>query len=238
MSDRVQQVLDGELPPHRLDRAEQSELAAYEEAVDTALAGLRAEPEPDLTEPVMRRVRELPEFVPELVAEPGRDRLRAIRDLWASLWRPRPVSFRLRPATGLVLAAGLALLLLAPWGLRDGAGPGAGVVPGSSTPGMVASTSSTAAQGAVMVHFRLEASGAERVQLVGDFTDWQPAYSLSEVREGVWSVVVPVQPGVHEYGFLVDGQQWTVDPFAPRVDDGFGGANSRLDVLGPVGTSL
>lgn len=237
MSDRVQQVLDGELPPHRLDSRERAELAAYEEIVDTALASLRAEPEPDLSEPVMRRVRQLPNFVPSFDSERSPDRLRAVSALWAKLWRPRPVSFQLRPATGLALAAGLALLLLAPWGFHDAAQPGADLAPrASSTPGLVASTSAT--QGAVLVHFRLETTGADQVQLVGDFTEWQPRYSLSEVREGVWSVVVPVQPGVHEYGFLVDGQQWTVDPFAPRVDDGFGGANSRLDVLGPIRASL
>lgn len=234
MSDRIQQVLDGEMAPEQLGPRERAELEAFEEAVDSALAGLRAEAEPDVSGPVMRRVREMPALMPEQ----GTDRLDAIRSWWLSLWRPRPISFQLRPATGLALATGLTLLVLAPWTLGDTTAPGAAVTPGTpSTPATVASTSSQT-QSAVLVHFRLETSDAEQVQLVGDFTDWQPRYSMSEVREGVWSIVVPVQPGVHEYGFLVDGQQWTVDPFAPRVDDGFGGANSRLDVLGAVGTSL
>jgi hypothetical protein len=39
---------------------------------------------------------------------------------------------------------------------------------------------------------------------------------------------------VYNYGFLVNGEQWTLDPLAPRITDGFGGANSRLAVLGPL----
>jgi hypothetical protein len=43
---------------------------------------------------------------------------------------------------------------------------------------------------------------------------------------------------VYDYGFLVNGQTWVPDPFAPTVRDGFGGVNSRLALVAPGDLSL
>lgn len=216
MTDRIQRVLDGELPRDRLTPAELAELDAYEEAMDSALAPLRAEEEPDVRADVMRRVEALPAYVP--------DREGLLRRWWSALWRPRSFALTLRPAWGVAVAVLAAVLVLSPWGASDQPQSVGQVVAGEAASG----------EAAVLVHFRLEAPDANAVQLAGDFTGWEPQYTLNEVREGVWSVVVPVEPGVHQYGFLVDGRRWRIDPFAPQVDDGFGGSNSRLDVLAPV----
>jgi hypothetical protein len=69
------------------------------------------------------------------------------------------------------------------------------------------------------------------VMLAGSFTEWQPAYELVETTPGVWTVLVALQPGVHDYAFIIDGESWVADPAAPSVDDGFGGSNSRLALL-------
>jgi 1,4-alpha-glucan branching enzyme len=95
-----------------------------------------------------------------------------------------------------------------------------------------------AAGGPVLVQFRLEAPDARDVRLAADFTGWRPAHALHRSATGVWTVVVAVAPGVHEYGFVVDGERWTPDPLAPQVDDGFGGSNSRLDVISLEGAAL
>lgn len=221
MSDRIQKALDGELPRDRLTIAELAELDAYEEAMDSALARVRAEAEPDLRADVMRRVESLPAFAP--------DREGPLHRWWSALWRPRSLTLTLRPAWGVALAALATVLVLSPWGLADRPQGGGG---------HVATDEAGPEEAAVLVHFRLEARDAREVQLAGDFTGWEPRYTLNQVREGVWSVVVPVQPGVHQYGFLVDGSRWRIDPFAPQVDDGFGGTNSRLDVLAPVRRAL
>ena len=71
------------------------------------------------------------------------------------------------------------------------------------------------------------------MHLAGDFTEWEPEYELHESQPGVWTVVVPLQAGVHDYAFVIDGEQWTPDPLATTVDDGFGGQNSRLSLLPP-----
>ena len=216
MSDRIQKVLDGELSRDRLRPGELAELDAYEEAMDRALSRVRGEGEPDLTATVMSRVERMPRLAPE--------RKSVARRWWEALWRPRPVTFALRPAYGLALAALAAVLVLAPWRTGSGTPDAAYVMAGEAA----------VDRATVLVHFRLEAPDAGQVELAGDFTDWQPRYTLNQVEDGVWSVVVPVSPGVHQYGFLVDGRRWQVDPFAPQVEDGFGGANSRLDVLAPV----
>lgn len=46
-------------------------------------------------------------------------------------------------------------------------------------------------------------------------------------------MTLPITPGVHDYAFVVDGERWVADPYAPGIDDGFGGRNSRLTLLAP-----
>lgn len=80
------------------------------------------------------------------------------------------------------------------------------------------------------VRFVLEAPRAERVELTGDFTDWEPV--AMRATDGRWVVEVPVRPGVHHFGFRVDGQ-WHVPENAPgRVDDQWGRVNATLVVPG------
>ena len=216
MRDRIQKVLDGELSREALGAPERAELQAWENAHDEALAGLRSERAPDVTAAVMARIASLP-----AQTTPRRDA--AWRRGLAWLWSPRPVT--VRPAWGLAAAALAALLLVSgPWRAGDG------ITPAPQPAGALANAD---AADRVFVHFRLDAAGARSVQLAADFTDWAPAYRLSETAPGVWTVVVPVDPGVHQYAFVVDGERWVADPLAPKVDDGFGGSNSRLDVVTP-----
>lgn len=137
------------------------------------------------------------------------------RRLLAWLFEPRQLSLRWRPAYGLAAAVLLVAALTVPRLLR------------TENPAVPAGAQQ------VLVQFRLEAPGAERVMLAGDFTEWKPVHSLRRSGNGVWTVVVPLDPGIHDYGFVVDGQRWVPDPLAPAVSDGFGGMNSRLAILTP-----
>ncbi|HUG39216.1 MAG TPA: glycogen-binding domain-containing protein [Longimicrobiales bacterium] len=226
MSERIQKALDGELPREALGSSERAELDAYEEALDRALAPVRAEPAPDLTRAVMSRLDRLPRH--------GRTRREPApwRRMLEWLWAPRPVN--LRPAWALAAAAVAGLLLLAPW--RAGAPLPDGTLTAPAATGAPTGVSTVAGAAAgerVFVHFRFDAADARTVQLAAEFTEWRPEYALSQAAPGVWTVVVPVEPGVHQYAFVVDGTRWVADPLAPRVDDGFGGSNSRLDVVRP-----
>jgi hypothetical protein len=87
--------------------------------------------------------------------------------------------------------------------------------------------------GKVLVHFQLDAPQASAVSLAGDFSNWAPTYVMTRSAPGVWTIVVPLAPGVHDYSFIVDGEKWVPDPAAPARDDGFGGKNSRIAVLAP-----
>ena len=76
-----------------------------------------------------------------------------------------------------------------------------------------------------------DADGNE-VSVAGSFTDWEPVPMARS--EGVWEVAMTLEPGVHEYVYIVDGTQ-VVPPEAPsRRDDGFGGWNGVVVVGAPA----
>lgn len=138
-------------------------------------------------------------------------------------WWTEP-RLRLSPLSGLAWAAGLAgLALLGGRALQrqlpvEGVGGSAlGTEPGSQ-----------------VVQFVLVAPRAGTVALVGDFNDWDPSRTpLHVAASGVWSVNVPLQPGQHQYAFVVDGRNWQPDPAAPKaVADDFGSPNSVITVGG------
>jgi hypothetical protein len=224
MNDRIHRYLDGELSREDLSPQDLSELEAYQEALHEIEAAYRSVEVPDLTGAVMAR---LPEGAPARVrdsAVPSRAATPETPDglggviKW--LWTPRPL--QLRPAWGLLAAAALAILV---------AFPPRPPAPSATDP------ESHAKARLVFVQFRLEAPEASSVRLAGTFTGWEPDYALHPTGQGVWAILVPLEPGVHDYAFVVDGSQWVADPAAPWVEDGFGGVNSRLSVLLPNGTS-
>jgi len=84
------------------------------------------------------------------------------------------------------------------------------------------------------VQFVLIAPTARKVQVVGDFNDWDAShaeYSAQHRGGGVWSVTAAIPEGHHRYSFVVDDSLWVADPAAPKViDDDYGMPNSALVV--------
>lgn len=72
---------------------------------------------------------------------------------------------------------------------------------------------------------------AKQVCVAGSFNEWKPeAAPLSLKGNGRWVGDLTVQPGRHEYLFVVDGQ-WIPDPNAHEtVQNPFGGKNSVMIV--------
>ena len=72
---------------------------------------------------------------------------------------------------------------------------------------------------------------ARHVAVTGDFTAWSvEGVPLQRQPNGVWRVEVPMEPGVFEYKFIVDGV-WKVDPDNPeRLRNSYGQLNSVLTV--------
>ena len=72
---------------------------------------------------------------------------------------------------------------------------------------------------------------AENVAVVGDFTVWeQHPIALRKQKNGDWKATVSLDPGLHEYRFLVDGQ-WRDDAAcAQRTPNAFGAENCVREV--------
>jgi hypothetical protein len=80
--------------------------------------------------------------------------------------------------------------------------------------------------------FRLEGrSTASSVWLTGSFNSWAAnppgAIVLTQGVDGAWSGSHDFAAGLHQYKFIVSGEEWIPDPANPDgVDDGFGSRNS------------
>jgi hypothetical protein len=74
----------------------------------------------------------------------------------------------------------------------------------------------------------LRAPEAASVQCVGEFTSWE---AVPMLRDGdVWHLTLPIDNGVHHFGFVVDGE-WYVPPEAPGlVEDEWGGMQATIVV--------
>ena len=215
--ERVHACLDGELSPETLTPAERARLAGLETAIAEAAGVLRAAPVPDFTGRVMDALP-APRVAPALGGK--------LAALWSWAWEPRVVSFRPAYAFAGVLSVALAAVAVPQAMERELGGDGV-AVNAVAQPGAAAQR--------LYVQFRLEAPEASRVTLAGSFNEWQPTYELREAAPGVWTALVPLDPGVYDYTFVVDGERWVPDPYAPQVDDSFGGTNSRLFLPAPVG---
>jgi len=80
--------------------------------------------------------------------------------------------------------------------------------------------------------FSFNAPEAESVFIVGDFNNWstETAFEMKRNQDGIWTGVVPLPEGNHEYKFVVN-DEWYNDPAnANVVENGVGGLNSLITV--------
>jgi hypothetical protein len=90
-----------------------------------------------------------------------------------------------------------------------------------------ASVSRTAAPGVEvrrsggLVEFSLDAPMATKVELMGDFTDWQPV-EMARQNSTRWRVRLAAEPGVHYLNVRYDGGIWQPPPRANVIHDEFG----------------
>ncbi|MBI2401341.1 MAG: hypothetical protein HYV20_01105 [Gemmatimonadetes bacterium] len=71
--------------------------------------------------------------------------------------------------------------------------------------------------------------GAVRVELVGDWTNWQPV-AMQRAPDGTWELRMTLAPGVYRFNLVVNGDRWIVPKGVATVDDGFGGETGVLIV--------
>lgn len=78
------------------------------------------------------------------------------------------------------------------------------------------------------VVFTIEAPGAARAQLVGDFNGWEPDGNEMQRSGHVWRKVLRLKPGYYRYRYVVDGE-WLSDPSNTNMEPSpYGGHNSVL----------
>jgi len=206
MKNEIHRHLDGELPADALTGADRAVVDEWDRMVASFR---RAAPDGGapawLEQRVMSDIHSLPE--PSLA-----------RRIVGWLVSPAPI--RVSPLAAGLVAAAVVLALVLP-GPRRGS-PDTGPIAAAPTE-------------IVYVQFMLDAPMATSVAVAGDFTDWEPAFTLDDPDgDGIWSGRVPVRAGLHAYMFLVDDTEWMTDPNAARYqDDGFGNRNAVL----AVGTS-
>jgi chromosome partitioning protein len=86
------------------------------------------------------------------------------------------------------------------------------------------------------VVFSIEAPDATRVQLAGDFNNWNPGAAELERTGAVWKATLRLEPGRYRYRYVVDGT-WQSDPLNPAVDPSpFGGHDSLVILEAPPGS--
>lgn len=143
-------------------------------------------------------------------------------------WRQR--SIHLSPVGALALAASLAAVAYV--GARGIEGSS---VSASSEPAVVAQDGTDDTE---IVRFVFVDPNAQQVVVVGSFNQWRKdATPLAATGvPGVWAVSVPLEAGRHEYAFVVDGEKWSPDPFAPGITDEFG-TESSVVRIGQASTS-
>ena len=230
---QVRQYLDGELPPAQepdvlrrmADDAEARALLRLELQTQAAWAD-----GPDVPAGFADRTMAAIEAA-ETASEAGAAASHSFTErLWT--WLVGPQTIQVRP--GLVAAA-LVLLLGATvtfWPALRPAVPGEPVAP--SRPSANASSATAVAQEEVVwARFMYANDEASSVAVAGDFSEWEPIPLSEKTVDGqtVWTGMVPVPKGEHQYMFVIDGSRWVTDPLAPvQRSDGFGNKNAVLQL--------
>jgi hypothetical protein len=94
------------------------------------------------------------------------------------------------------------------------------------------------------IEFTYEDPSAGSVSLAGDFNNWNMnAEPLTKGSDGVWRVVVDLEPGTYEYKFVVNGSEWIADPDNSVVVGDYGNSGLTINddgepVSGPAASAI
>jgi AMP-activated protein kinase-like protein len=76
--------------------------------------------------------------------------------------------------------------------------------------------------GESLQRFTARIGGVETVEIMGDFTGWEPVPLIRRGRDQ-WELLLPMAPGIHQINLRIDGGQWIAPPGMPTLRDGFNG---------------
>jgi hypothetical protein len=223
----VRRFLDGDLSDeevqsalHRIaDDPEARALLRFELRMTQDLAASQApQPAPDFAARTVERLEDADSSAPSFS--------RRLHDWWEAVTRPL-VTIPVRPAHTVATLAVVLITGLLAWPSPPSRPASSPASPPSVQP---AAASSSAAE-TVWTRFVYTNETADSVAVAGDFSQWEPIPLSPHTVDGktVWTGLVPVPRGEHEYQFVIDGERWVTDPLAPvKQDDGFGAKNAVL----------
>jgi hypothetical protein len=145
-------------------------------------------------------------------------------------WIVRPWTVRVAPITAFAAAAALVgIVAIGAWQLRPVEQVQVASQPVSDS--NLLPVANTGEEPLVLHQFTYYQKGLKSISLVGEFNDWDAdSTMLTEVSPGVWTVSLPLRPGVYEYQFILNGAQRVTDPTMPQVSNDFGSPNSVVTV--------
>ena len=232
----VQRFVDGDLSAdevqaalHRIaDDQEARELLQFELEMTQDLAASRAAAPPDtFAEDTMAALEEAPASAPSLSEQ--------VRRWWRAV--TTPVALEVRPLATTMAALLLGIVAWIAWpAAPSGPQPApqtASSARTTSSPSVQDASASSAQQGTVWIRFMYTNNTADSVAVAGDFSQWNPVPLSPRTVNGetVWTGLVPVSQGEHEYQFVINGDRWVPDPLAPITrGDGFGAKNAVLKI--------
>lgn len=230
----LQQYLDGDLSPEEekaalhaiADDAEFREMLRFEQRLTDVFVGetisYKTEAVPEgFSDRVMMRIEQQQE-------SPDRAGLfEKLKAWYQQLWIPQQVQWR--PAYSFAVALLLIVSLSYPLFLTQMEDESPQQAATMDVDSSVQQVSSEA--GEVMLRFVYMDENANSIAVAGDFSDWEPIELTKQNINGeqIWTGLVSMSRGEHNYMFIKDGQQWVTDPLAPvQRDDGFGNKNAVI----------
>ena len=231
----VRQFIDGDLSEdevrealHRIaDDPEARSLLQFELQMTQDLAASRsARPSSEFAANTVEKLGDRAE------TETAESALRTrLRDWWQGVTRPL-ITIPVRPAHTLATIALVAAVAWLAWPPPPSDQGSVASNQPEATTSVQTTTASTRPQAQmVWTRFVYTDDDADSVAVAGDFSQWKPIpLSPHTVNDKtVWTGLVPVSRGEHEYQFVIDGEKWVTDPLAPvKQDDGFGAKNAVL----------
>ncbi len=103
--------------------------------------------------------------------------------------------------------------------LQPRAGVGGPTVPSSLGPRLVVGRAPDSVSRSIEVH----ADRAASVEIMADFTSWEPVALARASMDGVWRLERPIESGPHRVAIRIDGGEWAAPTNLPRASNGFGG---------------
>jgi len=83
------------------------------------------------------------------------------------------------------------------------------------------------------LYFNPNGAHHNAVQIAGSLNSWNPQNHYFKHVNGQWEIELYIEPGIYTYQLIADGN-WFTDPANPmRVDNGYGGYNSVLEIKTP-----